>query len=235
MPTARNLRAAEPADPRPTTQYVVAQRRSGHRLLPGEDGAVLMAPGICARSRIGHPLNDKREGYGVERDRHRKRLGSKWSSGQARASRIYQRRPRQRSGSWASGPPDATGYAADASTIIYRTKGSRDWKPLGTYNQRPTTGFNPDRGRSRSRRRLWLQAACDGRLGALQDRARRLEARDVGLRPSQVDVDGLIRIGRRQRVVGATYATDKRQGRLFRSGVWTRSAARCPRPCRACR
>ena len=75
--------------------------------------------------------------------------------------------------------------------------------------------------------------AAAGRSTASRSTARR--RRRWSSPTPQVDVDGTVRIGRARRVVGATYADREARGGLFRPGLWPRSAARCPRRCRACR
>jgi dipeptidyl aminopeptidase/acylaminoacyl peptidase len=114
-------------------------------------------------------------------------------------------------------PDRASGYAGDTINYYYRLSGSRDWKDLGVLDVSGGTvvsGFNPyavDRtanlaygfDRHEGRRALF-SIELDGSL-----------ARTMVLSHPQVDVDQLIRIGRQQRVVGASYATDKRQVEFF--------------------
>lgn len=114
-------------------------------------------------------------------------------------------------------PDRASGYAGDTINYFYRPAGSRDWKDMGALDVSGGTivsGFNPyavDRtanvaygfDRHEGRRALF-SIALDGSL-----------KRTMVLSHPQVDVDGLIRIGRQQRVVGASYATDKRQVEFF--------------------
>ncbi|WP_225883224.1 alpha/beta hydrolase family protein [Sphingomonas aliaeris] len=113
-------------------------------------------------------------------------------------------------------PRDSAGYAGPAINYLYRLRSSNDWKPFGTLNigGDATIGFNPyavDRDldiaygfdRLDGRKALY-SVALDGSL------KRQL----VFARPD-VDVSGLIRLGRQNRVVGASFVTDRRQAEFF--------------------
>lgn len=98
----------------------------------------------------------------------------------------------------------------------YRPAGSRDWKELGdlTFGGNSSTGFNPhavDRDGNlvygfdeKDGRQALYSIALDGSL-----------TRKLVFAHPEVDVDGLVRIGRQRRVVGVSYATDKRQTEFF--------------------
>lgn len=90
---------------------------------------------------------------------------------------------------------------------LYRSRNSTDWKTLGDFNTLTEQGFRP----------LAVDPEQDVAYGL-----KKLDGRfalytislDEGLRQQlvfarpDVDVAGLVRIGRRQRIVGATYFTD---------------------------
>ena len=111
-----------------------------------------------------------------------------------------------------------TGIGYDAATISYsyRKPGDRGWQPLGrlTIGGGGDTGFNPyavDSGLNvaygfddKDGRTALYKIALDGSL-----------KRQVVLARADVDVDQLIRIGRQKRVVGASYATDRRETEFF--------------------
>ena len=113
-------------------------------------------------------------------------------------------------------PLAGTGYATNVVNYFYRRPGATEWEPLskmqlgvGRYQ-----GFNPyavdpalnvvygvdDAG---GRQGLW-RIALDGSM-----------KRELVLSHPQVDVDGLMRIGRQQRVVGGSFATDHRTATIF--------------------
>jgi dipeptidyl aminopeptidase/acylaminoacyl peptidase len=94
-------------------------------------------------------------------------------------------------------------------THLYRVPGSREWQTLATYSLRDDSGFDVqavDRDlnvaygfkKKDGRKALYAIALDEGRREEL------VYAR------SDVDVDDLIRIGRRQRVVGTSYALERR-------------------------
>jgi dipeptidyl aminopeptidase/acylaminoacyl peptidase len=114
-----------------------------------------------------------------------------------------------------TGSETAGGYDSGRIAYSYRTPGSRDWRPLGTliYGER-TIGFNPlavDHAgnavyglESIDGHRALVRIALDGTL-----------KREIVLQRQDVDVDGVIQVGRQQRVIGATYATDRRSVDYF--------------------
>ena len=108
----------------------------------------------------------------------------------------------------------ATGMAAEEIEYRYRASGSNEWRPFGVYNFMSRDGMNP----------LAVDAALDaayvldklnGRTAlyrvALDGSARR----ELLVSHEEVDVDGLLTLGRRGRVIGATYATETRQTVYF--------------------
>jgi dipeptidyl aminopeptidase/acylaminoacyl peptidase len=112
---------------------------------------------------------------------------------------------------------DVRGPGEQETGIIayyYRTPDSRDWRKLGDYNYADRSGFAPqavdhDRNiaygfKKKDGRQALYSVALDG---SMQEEL-------IFSRPD-VDIDGLIRIGRRDRVVGVSYATDYRAGVYF--------------------
>ena len=110
----------------------------------------------------------------------------------------------------------ATGYDSGKITLLLphqrlaRLEAARQLSTTGTRR-----GLLSGRGRSRAQRRLRLQEGAERPLGALPGRARRLEERELVFAHPQVDVDGVVRIGRGARVVGVTFADEKRQAVYF--------------------
>ncbi len=111
--------------------------------LPGSDGAVLMGRQYVPEGRSGTHMSDDREGYGVDR------------IDTASLSSKTVEPPRQRASDYISDGrgtvrimastdvAGATGYDSGKLNYYYRTKASRDWKPLGTYNVLTGEGFYP--------------------------------------------------------------------------------------------
>jgi dipeptidyl aminopeptidase/acylaminoacyl peptidase len=104
----------------------------------------------------------------------------------------------------------------DTGTInyLYREQGSRDWQKLSDYNWVDRTGFKP-LAIDHDRNIAYGLGKQDGRLALFKvalDGSLREEL--VYARPD-VDVAGIIRIGRRKRVVGVSYITDTRSSVYF--------------------
>jgi dipeptidyl aminopeptidase/acylaminoacyl peptidase len=182
--------------------------------LPDENGAVLMQRAYVPEERQATHMNDTREGFGVDRldtaslsfkqvEPPRRDAIEYITDGRGKV-RIMG--TRQAAGS--------TGYDRSTISYYYRTADSNGWKPLGVYNDATGDGFNPYAVdptlnvvygfEKKDGRRALYRIALDG--------SKKEEL--VFARPD-VDVDGLVRIGRRQRVVGVTFSTDKPQAVYF--------------------
>lgn len=95
-----------------------------------------------------------------------------------------------------------------SSEIRYFFK-AEDWQPLSTVNLISREGFDPYVVDAASNRAIGF-GKVDGRTAVL---AVKLDGSGKGetlYRHPEVDVDGLVRVGRDQRVVGVTYATERR-------------------------
>ena len=183
-------------------------------LLPGEDGAVLMdrwfVPEVARKTRLA---NDS-EGYGVVRVDTRSlstktaeepiRYGAEFISDGHGKVRIMARQL----------PRNAGGYAGETINYSYRKADSDRWYPLGDYDVLSHEGVNP--------------LAVDPKLNVVyalkkqggRDALYRISLdgslrEEVAFAHPEVDVDGVVRIGRSRRPVGATYATDKREAVYF--------------------
>lgn len=182
--------------------------------LPGENGAVLIGQNYVPQERSATHINDNREGYGVDR-LDTMSLSTKSVEQPRRDAVEYitdgRGKPRIMG---TKGLNDATGYENSVITYYYRTADSNSWKPLGEYNELTREGFNPYAvdpdlnvvyGFKKKNGRLALYTiALDGSK----------QETEIYARPD-VDVGGLVRIGRRQRVVGTSYATDVGQAVYF--------------------
>ena len=109
----------------------------------------------------------------------------------------------------------AEGYDNGQISYLYRQVDSRTWEPLGLFDDLTSEGFNPFNVDPQTNT-VYGFAKSNGRqaLVAVSLANRSLAPRIVLSRPD-VDVDGLIRIGRKQRVVGASFATERRQSVYF--------------------
>jgi dipeptidyl aminopeptidase/acylaminoacyl peptidase len=184
--------------------------------LPESDGAVLMARTFIPESSTGTKLADEREGYGVER------------VDTTTLKRTVVEQPRRATVDYITDghgvvrvmamTGENAGYATGVYRYLYRKNGSREWEPLSTFDSNRDKGFLPlavDRDlnaaygfEKENGRYALFRVALDGSL-----------TRTPVFRHAEVDIDDLIRIGRHRRVVGAGYATDKREAEFFDPAV----------------
>ncbi len=109
----------------------------------------------------------------------------------------------------------ATGYLAGKVRYSYRPAGSREWAPLSVVDVTAEgDGFDPHAVDSRSNRVFGFDDK-DGFRALYSITLDPSLKKEVVLARTDVDVDRLIRIGRDARVVGASYATDRRTAEYF--------------------
>jgi dipeptidyl aminopeptidase/acylaminoacyl peptidase len=200
---------------RPDDQYVSFGGGSVIDWLPDTDGSVLMAREYVPEAKMGTRMVDKREGYGVDRIDTATLDSKVIELANPRANRnLSDGRGTVRIMGTAD-MSDATGYENGRLDYYYRTKTSRDWKPLSTYNINSEEGFYP----------AAVDPDLDVAYGFKKDASGRVALYSMALDGSkretlvfahpQVDVEGIARIGRRGRVVGVTYATEHREAAYF--------------------
>ncbi len=110
--------------------------------------------------------------------------------------------------------PSSTHQETGILNYLYRTPESKDWRKLSEYNSTDHSGFLPY-AVDREKNVAYGTKKKDGRMaiyGVSLDES--LHEDLIYARPD-VDVDDLIRIGRRRRVVGISYATDVRTPVFF--------------------
>lgn len=184
--------------------------------LPDDNGSnVLMLRQFVPEQGTGTLVAQNREGLGVERvdtvslkrtvvEAPRSTSADYVTDGHG-VTRVMATRPRL-----------SSGYFGDEIVYKYRRADSKDWESLSTVKLSGylSSGFLPyavDRDLdiaygfdNLDGRKALYKIALDGSL-----------KRDLVLARPDVDVDGLVRIGRQQRVVGVSYATDRRQVSYF--------------------
>lgn len=113
-------------------------------------------------------------------------------------------------------PTDAGGYNKTFVDWFYRKAGTRDWQSLGrvSVNSGLSTGFEPEQV-DPALDAVYGFDAKDGFKALYRIKLDGTKAKEEVLARSQIDIDELITIGRQRRVVGASYATDRRQVELF--------------------
>jgi dipeptidyl aminopeptidase/acylaminoacyl peptidase len=176
--------------------------------LPDQDGSVLMSRVTLPDDHVGSRLGSDKQGQSVDLidtrtlrnttiEEPNRRAASYMSDGRGtvRVMELWNVK--------------GLGYNTGATSFLYRRKDSRQWEPLSSYDYMSHEGFWPCAvdtdldvvyGFKKKDGRMALYTlALDGSL-----RETLVYARD------DVDLDELVRIGRRERVVGVSYATDYR-------------------------
>lgn len=181
--------------------------------LPDADGDVMMTRQFVPEMSTGTNISQTREGLGVER------VGTT-----DLGRRIVE-----------TARPDAVRYITDGFGTVrimgsaikegdqyltgriryaYRKPDGRSWDQLSTFDTLAGTGFNPY-AVDRDLNVAYGFEGLDGRSALYRIKLDGSMARELVFKHDGVDVDGLIRIGRRQRVVGVTYAMEKREAEFF--------------------
>jgi dipeptidyl aminopeptidase/acylaminoacyl peptidase len=114
-----------------------------------------------------------------------------------------------------------TGYSGNKVHYVYRKSESREWLPLGDLEFTPAglaTGFNPY-AVDRDLNVVYGMEAKDGRDALYSIALDGSLKKSLVLANPAVKIDDVIKIGRQHRVVGATFATDRRQREYFDSGL----------------
>jgi dienelactone hydrolase len=108
----------------------------------------------------------------------------------------------------------ATGYLSASVNYAFHPQGSRELKPLSTFNGASHAGFLPQAVDPKRDVVIGLEK-MDGRYALVEKALDGTGTETVRFRRPDVDVDGVLTIGRDQRVVGATYNTDVRHVSYF--------------------
>lgn len=178
--------------------------------LPSDDKTVLMTRSYVPEARVGTRFGSTKEGLGVDRI----------DISSARATPVEP--PHDDSVEYITdghgqlrikGVEGLIGSTSSLDPVIryfFRAAdGSGDWQPLATLDTRTDAGFNP----------VTVDAASNSVVGFVKVNGRLAAARmplatdaqpTILLERPDVDVDGVLRVGRDRRVVGFSYATDRR-------------------------
>lgn len=99
-----------------------------------------------------------------------------------------------------------------SSTVRYHFKPANGggWQPLSSYDIISREGFDPWAVDAATNRAIGF-GKVDGRKAVLAVNLDGTRKGETLYRHAEVDVDGLMQVGRDRRVVGVTYATDRRQ------------------------
>ena len=191
-------------------------------LLPGQDGAILSERAYVPQQSIGSLITKDDGGLGVDR-----------IDTSTLATKAVVPLTRQGAGFISDGIGNiriseqytlSADYLWSKRQYLYRLAGGGNWQPLSQYDTQSRDGFYPVAvdptenvayGFQRfDGRKALYKIALDGSLRMTM----------VFSRPD-VDVDGLVKIGRKQRVVGVSFATDRRHVSYFDPAIAKLAAA----------
>jgi len=177
--------------------------------LPDEQGSVLMARYYLPDDHTGSNLGSSAEGLGVDRIDTRtlakrsieppKRTAFQYTSdgrGTIRVMGVY----------GISSSDELTGI----EHYYYRRPGSRTWEKLSDYNEMTDEGFNPYAVDYETNVAYGLKKK-DGRDALYTVKLDGSLAESLVFDRPDVDIDDVTTIGRRHRVIGASYQTDVRE------------------------
>jgi acetyl esterase/lipase len=192
--------------------------------LPDEDGAVLMARTYLPDDHVGSRLGSSSEGLGVDRVDTRtleirhveppQRDAVEYFTDGRGAVRIMA----------VAGTRGAGNQITGVITNLYRLPGSREWRTLGEYNV--TDGSGADiYAVDHDLNVAYAFKKKDGRRALYSITLDASKHEELVFARPDVDVDELIRIGRRQHVVGASYALETRKVDYFIPDVRTLAAS----------
>ena len=179
--------------------------------LPGQDGSVLMARAYVPEAgRTGSRVTRSKEGYGVDRintlslksapvESPRPNVSNYMSDGQGHVRLMA---VAQFDGQMLTG----------RTKYFYRTVSSRDWKPLTDYVE--DDDFTPLAVDATSDS-LYALKPLNGRQALYRIKLGETPADELVASNPRVDVDDVIRSANGQRVIGYTYAVDKREAEYF--------------------
>lgn len=185
--------------------------------LPGEDGQVLMDRDYSRTDTIGTNIGSTRAGTGV--DRVDTRTGQHQNVEPPRpnvAEYISDGRGMIRIAGY--NMVSNTGQVDGRITYRYRKAGANDWLDLGVYDSIKKEGFNPY-GIDPAANVVYGLRKTGGRQALFTRMLDGSDTETLILSRPDVDIDGLIRIGRDRHIVGATYVTDKRTAVYFDPAV----------------
>ena len=181
--------------------------------LPDQDGAVLMTRQYVPDAHTGSHTGSDKEGLGVDLvDTRTLKIQQVESPSREAIDYISDGRGNVRV--MALRLTQAGGQ--DKSSVIYeyRLPGSKDWRKLSDWDSVTREGFSPEAVDPTLNVAYGFKKK-DGRLALYSVSLDGTLHEDLVFAHPDVDVDDLIRIGRRQRVVGLSYATDRRIAHYF--------------------
>ena len=177
------------------------------------DNRVLMQQQFVPEVRTGTIVSRSREGLGVvSLDTRTMRSSVVEAPRRDAVSFISDGRGRVRL--MAARRYSSTDQATGQTAYMYRRSGRDDWEELSVYDETSREGLIPVAVDPQADA-AYAFARLNGRMALYRVSLDGSMRRELVASHDEVDVDGLIRIGRSNRVVGASFATDRRQAIYF--------------------
>ncbi|WP_234033083.1 hypothetical protein [Erythrobacter rubeus] len=181
----------------------------------GEDGRILLTKTYLKENSTGTRLANEKEGLGVDQidvNTGRRRVEEQPDDGAMRyiADELGEVRIKARA------KYDLNGMLTGDYYYYFRAPDSRHWQELAdiSLDGKPVEGFLPV-AVDAARNSAFGFTSVGGFTALAEVPLSNPRAGKVVFARDDVDVDGLIRIGRQRRVVGASYATEKRSVAYF--------------------
>ncbi len=178
--------------------------------LPGDDGAVLMMRSYVPEAQTGSFTRNDQEGMGVDR--------IDTTSGASRRVET----PRRDAVTYLSDGRGVvrvmgvqrqvgdTGQLESVVRYLWRAANGGEWQPFATHDLLSDDGFYPVAVDADTNRAIGF-ARVDGRQAVVALSLDAAVQMTTLFAHPEVDVDEVLRVGRDRRVVGASFATDRRQ------------------------
>lgn len=178
--------------------------------LPGDDDHVLMQQSFIPEGRAGTLLARKDEGVGVVRVNTATLATRPVERPEVNAIRFVSDGRGQVRVMSTQSVRGSTGMDGSQITHFFRRAGSSQWERLGVYDSSTNEGPWP-LAVDTERDAVYIMEQIDGREQIYRMALDGSGRRDLTVRHDHVDMDSLMRIGRSARVVGASYATERRE------------------------
>lgn len=191
-------------------------------LLPGDDGAVLLGREYVPEGKTGSLIAKTDEGYGVDRVDTRT-LSSKSVVRPTRLANEYISDGLGTVRLMGVMKTDA-GYDSGIRRYLYRPVGQNGWQPFGEYDTTNNSGFNPY-AVDPVEDVVYGFEKFEGRLALYKVKLDGSQTKTKVFGRPDVDVDSLITLGRQKRIVGVSFATEKRQAVYFEPALKKLGAA----------
>jgi acetyl esterase/lipase len=182
--------------------------------LPGQDNQVLMQQQFIPEARAGTLLSRTEDGLGVVQIDTLSLRSRQIEDAHPTAIR-YLSDGRGTVRIMSVQEVRGDGMATNLTNHFYRRQGSSEWHRLGEYNGTTRRGIWPAAVDAERNAAYVFEQQADGRDALVRISLDGSDRRDLTIAHPHVDVDSLLRIGRAGRVVGASYATDRRQTIYF--------------------